>query len=177
MRTLLAAFLLAAGMLAAGDAPAQPTPTYRETSARTKEVGERYFAAYIAKDWATVGELLAENGSFADRTAELVFGSTLQQGRAATLAFFGKGYEGVQMRYRPTRAIHTGHHAVYEGSLDWTLRLGDGRTITTEAMPFVVILRVEAGRVVEHRDYADYHPFVENLRRTPRPGSAGTTGR
>ena len=177
MRTFLAAFLLAAGMFAAGDAPAQPTPAYRETSARTKEVGERYLAAYLAKDWDTVGALLAENGSFADRTAELVFGSTLQQGRAATLAFFEKGYAGVRMRYRPTRAIHTGHYAVYEGSLDWTLALGDGRTVTTEGMPFVAVLRVEAGRVVEHRDYADYHPFVENLRRTPRPGSAGTTGR
>lgn len=170
MRTILAALLLAGGIAAASDAPAPQPPSYRDTSARTKEVGDRYFAAYIAKDWATVGELLAEHGSFADRTAELVFGSTMQQGRAATLAFFKKGYAGVRMRYRPTRAIHTGHYAVYEGSLDWTLALGDGRRVTTEGMPFVAVLRVEAGRVVEHRDYADYHPFVENLRRTPRPG-------
>ena len=169
MRNRLAAFLLAAGVMAATHAPAQKPPAYREASARTKEVAERYFAAYIAKDWATVGELLAENGSFADRTAELVFGGTLQQGRAPTLALFEKGYAGVRMHYRPVRAMHTGHYAVYEGSLDWTLRLDDGRTVATEAMPFVVILRVEAGRVVEHRDYADYHPFVENLRRSPGP--------
>lgn len=169
MRTLPSAWILAAGVAVTGIAAAQTTP-YREASARTKEVGERYFAAYIAKDWSTVGALLAENGSFADRTAELVFGSTLQQGRAATLAFFEKGYAGVQMRYRSSRAIHTGHYALYEGSLDWTLKLDDGRTITTEGMPFIVTLRVEGGRVVEHRDYADYHPFVENLRRAPRPG-------
>ena len=74
------------------------------------------------------------------------------------------------MTYHPIRAMHTGHYAVYEGSLDWTLQLDGGTTVTTTGMPFVVTLRVEGGRVVEHRDYADYHPFVENLRRARRAG-------
>jgi len=165
----LAACLLLAG--ASLPPQAQDPAAYGAASERSRAVAERYFAAYVAKDWRGLGELLAEDGSYADRTAELVFGNVLHKGKEAVLRFFGSGYADVQMRYHPMRTIFTGHYAVFEGNLDWSMGVASGKTVKTDAMPFVVILRIENGLVVEHRDYADYHPFMETLRKS-RPPSA-----
>jgi hypothetical protein len=43
---------------------------------------------------------------------------------------------------------------------DWTLGLQGGKEAVTVGMPFVTILRLDAGLVLEHRDFADYQPFI-----------------
>lgn len=37
-------------------------------------------------------------------------------------------------------------------------------------MPFLTILRVAKGQVVEHRDFADYAPFLDALRKAKAGG-------
>lgn len=69
------------------------------------------------------------------------------------------------MEFTSSRTVISGAHAIYEGTLDWTLELDDGKEAVTRRMPFLTILKIEAGLVVEHTDYADYRPFVEAVRR------------
>lgn len=143
---------------------AQERPSFDDASAATQTVGEAYFAAYVARDWDTLEPLLADHGTFRDGTAELVFGSALADGKPAMMTLFREGYEGItRMTLRPMRTIHSGHYSIFEGELDWAIQLSPDREIAS-VMPFVAILRIEDGLVVEHRDYADYAPFIAAVR-------------
>lgn len=165
---LLLCIVLAAGALPAA---AQAPDAVAQASAATARVAEAYFDAYVARDWDRLAPLLAENGGFADPTAEPLFGKVDVAGKPATLRYFRENYAAIrEMRFERTRAFFSGQHAVFEGTLDWTLALGDGKQVRTQAMPFVTILRLEGGRVVEHRDYADYAPFVAAHRRAQAGG-------
>jgi ketosteroid isomerase-like protein len=160
--------LLLCMMLGSAALPAAahtPEP-FASTSATTARVAERYFEAYIARDWDRLAPLLAESGGFADPTAEPVFGKVEVTGKRATVEYFRANYAAIRhMQFNRTRAFFSGRHAVFEGTLDWTLALGGGKEAVTLAMPFVTILRIEDGLVVEHRDFADHQPFVAAHRR------------
>lgn len=137
-----------------------------QTSASTKPVAERYFSAYIGRDWETLAPLLAEAGSFVDPTAEPVFGKVEHRGKLAVMKNFREGYAAIKhMEFAPSRTVFSGAYAIFEGTLDWTLKLDGGAEAITKSMPFITILRVQSGVVVEHTDYADYQPFIEAVRR------------
>jgi len=160
MRSTLLAALLIAALVLPPVAHAAP-PTFAQAREATRGVAEPYFEAYIARQWDRLAPLLAEQGGFEDPTAALVFGPVRQQGKAATLKNFREGYAAIRhMAFHPSRVIYAGEHAVFEGTLDWTLALAGGREAVTLGMPFVTVLRVVEGQVVEHRDYADYTPFL-----------------
>jgi hypothetical protein len=93
------------------------------------------------------------------------------RGKPAVMKKFREGYAGIRhMRFAPIRTFVSGSHAVFEGTLDWTLALANGKEAVTAGMPFLTILRIEGGQVAEHRDFADYQPFVEAVRRTRTGG-------
>lgn len=151
---------------AAPPAAAQAPEPLAATSAATARVAEGYFEAYIARDWDRLAPLLAEGGGFADPTAEPLFGKVEVTGKRATIDFFRTNYAAIRhMQFNRKRAFFSGRHAVFEGTLDWTLDIGGGKEAITLDMPFVTILRIEDGLVVEHRDFADYQPFVAAQRR------------
>ena len=82
------------------------------------------------------------------------------------MTLFREGYAGIRrMELRPLRAFHSGHYAIFEGELDWTLQLDRGGEVSS-VMPFITILRIENGLIVSHRDFADYAPFLTALRAT-----------
>jgi hypothetical protein len=84
---------------------------------------------------------------------------------------FREGYAAIQhMAFVPSRTLLSGAYAVFEGTLDWTLALEGGAQAVTRRMPFITILRVRSGLVVEHTDYADYQPFIEAVRRARNKG-------
>lgn len=142
-----------------------------ERSASTRRVAEHYFQAYIARDWASLEPWLDAGGVFTDPTAEPVFGRVEHRGKPAVMTNFREGYAAItSMAFAPSRVFVSGAFAVFEGTLDWTLELGGGAQAVTRHMPFLTILRVQAGRVVEHTDYADYQPFVEAVRRARSQG-------
>lgn len=157
--------LLVAGLaLSAAPVRAQQGPAFGQVSTETRAVADAYFNAYIARDWERLAPHLADAGGFSDPTAALVFGPVQFDGKAATLKNFREGYAAIQhMAFHPMRAFVSGEHAVYEGTLDWTLALGSGRLAVTKGMPFITVLRVVRGQVLEHRDYADYTPFLAAL--------------
>ncbi|MEZ4411778.1 MAG: nuclear transport factor 2 family protein [Gemmatimonadales bacterium] len=137
---------------------------YLEASDSSRTVGQEYLQAYIALDWDRIESMLGDAASFQDPTAELIFGGKLVSGRDNMMAKFRTGYAGIQMSFVETRAVYSGHYAIIEGLLTWSAPLGDGRRVTAKDSPFVLILRIEGGLVVEHRDYADYHPFITAMR-------------
>ena len=49
-------------------------------------------------------------------------------------------------------------HAIFVGKLSWTYQLPKQKLVV-EKMPMVVVLQMVDGRVVSHRDYADYRPY------------------
>jgi SnoaL-like domain len=167
---LNAVVLVAALALPAANSCAQGTSQFAAASSVSEEVGEAYFSAYVARDWDRLAPLLAERGSFADPTAALVFGPVENAGKVATLKTFREGYAAItHMSFNRIRAFFSGHYAVFEGTLDWSLSLPNGGLAITKAMPLVTVLRIEGGQVVEHRDLADYHPYLE-ARRAATPG-------
>lgn len=169
MRSTALAALLSATLLLPTVASAAP-PSYAESGQATRAVAEPYFDAYIARHWDRLAPLLAEKGSFEDPTAALVFGPVKQQGKAATLKNFREGYAAIRhMAFHPSRVFYAGEHAIFEGTLDWTLALDGGRQAVTTGMPFVTVLRVVDGLVVEHRDYADYTPFLAAVKAARAP--------
>lgn len=149
---------------------AQEKPSYQHVSTLTQSVAEKYFKAYIALDWDTVERLLAENGSFEDPTAQLVFGQVKHDTKEATMNNFRNGYAGItHMQFNPSRTFFSGQYAIFEGTLDWSLKLSKDQLAETKAMPFVTILKVDNNKVVEHKDFADYAPFFAAINRsTPK---------
>ena len=49
-------------------------------------------------------------------------------------------------------------HAIFVGQLSWTYQQ-EQQKLVVEKMPIVVVLQMADGRVVSHRDYADYRPY------------------
>ena len=164
--TLSAALTLSL-WLATGAPAAPAAPSLADISARTERVAEAYMQAYVARDWDRLAPLLAAEARFQDPTAALVFGGQFPAGKDTVLKFFREGYAAIQtMAFERSSAFFSGHHAVFVGHLAWSLKLRDGRVVHTR-MPLVTVLTLnEADQVVDHRDLADYQPFVDAERRT-----------
>lgn len=155
---------LLSGLVVPGAVGAQ-TPL-RDLTAQTLAVAEPYFQAYIARQWDTLEPLVADGMVFSDPTATTVWNTPRHAGKADVMKAFREGYAQItDMQFKPMRRFASGHHAVFEGELDWSLRLQDGRIVRSNA-PFVVILEARAGRVTSHTDLLDYRAFVDALRTT-----------
>jgi ketosteroid isomerase-like protein len=143
---------------------ARAAPDLRAATQQTLAVAERYHSAYMDRAWDTLEPLLAEGATFQDPTAELVFGGQRHVGKPALMKLFREGYASItQMRFEPLRTMASGQHVLFEGTLAWTLRLQDGRLVSSR-MPIVTWLRVQDGLITEHTDLADYRPFADALR-------------
>ncbi|MBL8512450.1 MAG: nuclear transport factor 2 family protein [Betaproteobacteria bacterium] len=142
---------------------AAPAPvSFGEASKATKRAAEPYLSAYIARDWDRLEKWMGEEASFSDPTATLVFGPVKSTGRESTLKYFRENYGAIShMQFNQQRAVFSGQHALFEGTLDFTLDMKSEKPIVTRGMPFVVVLKVVGERVIEHTDYADYHVFNE----------------
>ena len=90
-----------------------PGPSYIESSAATRDVGERYFAAYVDKRWDDLAPLLAERAQFVDPTAEAVFGKVEMIGKSAVMENFRANYANLSMQFTAQRVIHSGAYAVF----------------------------------------------------------------
>lgn len=164
--TLYAALLACGSAMLTAPAALAQVQKYEEQSASTATVSDAYLDAYIALDWNRLEPMLADNVTFQDRTAELLFPNLVKSGKAEVIKGFREGYVGLtKMIFRRSRTFHAGNMAVYEGELEWGVKMSPTRVVES-VTPFVVIVRVEDGKVVEHRDYVDYAPFLKQDRET-----------
>jgi len=163
MRNLIAGALFGACAIAAPVALRAETSgadAYAEAGQVTAEIADAYFAAYIGRDWDTLETLITDQTDFRDPTATHVFGDITSEGSAAMMKRFREGYSNLtHMEFAATRRLVSGNVALYEGELTWGLDLGDG-TIVDSTTPMVIVLTVEGSKVIHHRDYLDYAPFV-----------------
>lgn len=169
-RTFLVAALAATAMPVGAQTPAPRTgPTaYLQAGAATAPVADAYLKAYIGLDWDRLETMLADDASFHDPTAARLFTGLAAQGKARMMTTFRTNYAGLKrMAFRSTRTIHSGDLALYQGDLDYTLDMGDGRDVTSVA-PMVIVIEVRDGKVASHRDYVDYAPFIA-AERASRP--------
>lgn len=151
--------------------PATPAPLhpdearYLDDSAATRAVAEPYYAAYIDRRWDALQALMHADATWRDATAMQLFGGTEHHGRERVMAYFRQAYAGIRdMRAQITRQFFSSHTAVFEANLDWTIDIGKGRQARTPAMPFVVVLTLRDGKVVDHQDLADYATFIDAMR-------------
>lgn len=140
---------------------AQEEPDFETSTASALSVGQEYVDAYVDRDWDRLEPLLADDASFQDTTAQYVFGGIRHEGKADVIGFFRKSYSGIsRMELDLDREFASSDNALFEGTLSWDVDMGGGRIVSTE-MPFVLVLTIHDGKVVTHRDYADYRPFLE----------------
>jgi ketosteroid isomerase-like protein len=137
---------------------AQKAPDYNQLSAVTAETGQRYLQAYFAKDWNTLETLLADTASFADPTATQLFGAETKTGKTAIMAAFRTHYAPISFQFSQESSMFAIDHAIFVGQLSWTYQQAQQKLVV-EKMPIVVVLQMADGRVVSHRDYADYRPY------------------
>lgn len=146
----------------ANHAYSEESLSYAQQSEVNGVIAKQYFASYMDKNWNQLEQLLAEDGSFSDPTAEPVFGKVEHIGKQAVMKNFREGYASINyMRFNQSRVLLSGQYAIFEGTLDWSLSLANGKTAVTDAMPFVSIIKIENGLVIEHRDFAGYQKFIE----------------
>lgn len=149
---------------------AQAPPTFAQVTADSRPIADAYFDAYTSLDWDRLEPIVADGASFQDRTAELVFGAVGATGKPAMMKLFRENYASItKMTFKPIRRMHTGHYGIFEGDLNFAIKMQDGR-IVESTTPFLVTLRVENGKVVEHRDYADYAPFMAAVLQARKDG-------
>ncbi len=139
---------------------------YLAQSETTRVIAQRYFAAYIDRDWDRLGRDLHAQARWSDPTAANLFGGTQAQGKDAVLAYFRSAYASItEMRASVTRSYFSDQFALYEGTLDWTVTVGKDKAVRTPAMPLVVVLQMQDGLVIAHQDFADYAGFIDAFRK------------
>ncbi len=149
-------FVMTSTLFASADNP------YLSASQQSEQVGTRYLNAYIEQDWDVLSELLAEESKFDDPTANLVFGPVVQQGKAQIMKYFVENYLDFDMSIVINETFFSGNIAMFNVSLDWSFQ-NEGRQINIHKMPMMVVLRIEEGKVLEHRDYVIYDKLLNAL--------------
>ena len=64
------------------------------------------------------------------------------------------------MKQETIRTIFSSNTGIFEINLVWKLKNGPDKLITFN-MPLIVVLTIENGKVIGHRDYGDYNYFIE----------------
>jgi ketosteroid isomerase-like protein len=155
---------------------ASPKRSLSAITEATRVSADAYFKAYFGKDWKTIERLADEGIRFSDPTAALPFGPSPEKaGNKVLLAAFKKTLTPLDLDFQSLRTVYSGEYAIYEGSLTWTSHFKQ-RSITA-TVPLISILRVVDGKIVEHRDYADYQPFIDAERASrPKDSEPNSTG-
>lgn len=159
---------LAVSTSAASAAIAAPTeafkdtpPRYTQASAQTRDIAERYFQAYLRKDWAQLEPLMAEQIQFRDTTAALVFGALDQAGKPRLTQYFRQVYPYIETHeFKLERSFFAGQQAVFVGVSDWSFA-PPGQPAVRSRTPIVIALQVQGGQVIEHLEMGDLQGYVE----------------
>ncbi len=160
---LLSSIACAQAPAASSTAPARDAAgQYREMSAQTQDVAERYVQAYMSRDWPRLFPLMSERIRFSDPTAKLVFGDLNQQGKPALTKYFSEVYPYVETHaFKRERSTFAGQHAIFIGESDWSISL-PGQTPVRSKSQLVLALRIEDGLVQEHLELADLQSYLSH---------------
>lgn len=140
---------------------AQKSTPFVDSTAISKEVTSKYFTAYFNLDFDSMQSMMHDNISFEDPTARFVFGGKKIEGKTNVYENFKKSYSSIiEMNQETIRTIFSSNTGIFEINLTWKFKKGPDKVITIN-MPLIIILTVENGKVIEHRDYGDYNYFIK----------------
>ena len=140
---------------------AQENNAFNKRTALTKEVATKYFKAYVGLQFDAMKPLVHEAISFEDPTAKLVFEGKKIEGKQQVFENFKTGYASIlEMKQESIRTIFSSDTGIFEINLTWKLKVDSTKTIRIK-MPLIVILTIENGKVIKHRDYGDYNYFIK----------------
>lgn len=132
---------------------------FADTTERTRTVAERYMQYYLTMDVQAMGALMHDAITFEDPTARLIFGSQKHEGKDSVLAAMRMSVNSITgMRPEHIRQFASGNTLVSELTLRWSFLSRSGKTVTITT-PLVIVLMVQDGKVIWHRDYGDYTTF------------------
>ena len=144
---------------------AQEKISFEDASLKTEEIGVKYINAYFSMDWDKLELMLADCSTFADPTAAYVFGGIIRNGKQEMMKNFRENYTSIElMKFKKARSFFSGDYAIFEGDLDWTIVLQGNKRVRS-IMPIITMLKVQNNKIIEHRDYADYHPFLKEYKK------------
>ena len=140
---------------------AQEKVSFSETTSITKKITVKYFSNYFKLDFDAMKDNMHDDISFHDPTAELIMGTRLVEGKTNVYESFKKNYATIiEMKQEPIRTIFSSTTGIFEVIIKYKFKDGPEKIVAIE-MPLIVVLTVKDGKVVEHRDYADYNYFIE----------------
>nr|WP_314860982.1 nuclear transport factor 2 family protein [uncultured Undibacterium sp.] len=145
----------------------KPKPSnFEALSETTEKVANEYVEHYFKREFDSMAKLAAEEVTVDDPTARTIWGGQPQVGRKQ---IYGKMNElfstFTHLAFRTTRKFFSGEHAIIEGELDWTFKAGpEGKEIAIVGLPLVIVVQVSDGKVISHRDFADYRVFMKQYR-------------
>jgi len=140
---------------------AQKSTMFRDSTTICKEVTSKYFNAYINLEFDTMMPMMHDGISFQDPTAKFVFGGKKIEGKINVYENFKTSYASIiKMKQETIRTIFSSNTGLFEINLVWKLKNGPDKIITIN-MPLIVVLTIENGKVIRHRDYGDYNYFIE----------------
>lgn len=121
------------------------------------QIVDRYLAAYKKLDSGSAKPLLAQDFRFIDPTSESLESPFITYGREAVLQkwrdYLDTVDEHIFILDIERRYSYSGH-VVLIGKGGW--RSVANGTVSEARMPFVTVISVQDGMIVEHRDYVDY---------------------
>ena len=132
---------------------------FADTTERTRRVAERYMQHYLSMIVETMGALMHDAITFEDPTARLIFGSQKHEGKDSALAALKQAVNSITgMTPDHIRQFASGNTFVSELTLRWSFRSRSGKPVTITT-PLVIVLMVQDGKVIWHRDYGYYTNF------------------
>ena len=134
-------------------------PKFRAITDTTKTVAERYFKNYARLGFDSMAVDMANEYSFEDPTARIIFQGLRINGKEQALENFKKVYTFFNVSLPVNRSYFSGNYGVFEGVYKFSVNAPNNEVMSFE-LPIVVIIKVENGKVTEHRDYADYQAYL-----------------
>ncbi len=144
---------------------AQNKTPLKDSTVVTTAISEQYIQWYLNLNFDALGTLMHQDFSFEDPTAAMLFGWNKPEGKENALAFFKTNYASItEMKADIIRKIISGNHAIYEMQLHFKFYQNEDKDLISISMPLITILAIKDGKVIEHKDYANYNDYIEQYR-------------
>ncbi len=131
-------------------------------------VAEEYVKLYTSTEFDKYAAFYTDDSIFEDPTTEIFShekNHAAPVGKQAIMEFLKKGFKGIfDGQYIVEKKFFAGEYAVFHGVYHYKTRgerFGLEKPHLQFDLPLVIILKIHAGKVLHHQDYADYSKWFE----------------
>ena len=142
---------------------AQPKD-FKAITASTKTVAERYFKNYAQLNGDSMAIDIADDVTIDDLTSKLLFNNPRISGKEEAVKNFKRDKIIFNVSVPLSRSFFSGNYGVFEGVYTYSMYT-PSKEVVSFALPIVVTIKVENGKVTEHRDYADYQTYLSQMQK------------